>query len=136
MAFGTGDFDSDDEVMSEINMTPLVDVMLVLLIIFMITMPVITHSVKIELPQASSQPEQNPPETVDIVINAEGNYFWNSTPVSAEELALRLGAAAQQPTEPVLRLNADRNARYDPVAQVLAAAQRAGLQKVGVVTKP
>jgi biopolymer transport protein ExbD len=136
MAFGANDFDADDEVMSEINMTPLVDVMLVLLIIFMITMPVITHAVKIELPQAESQPEQNPPETIDIVIDAGGSYHWNSAPVSREELALRLETAAQQAAEPVLRINADKNARYDPVAQVLAAAQRAGLTKVGVVTQP
>ena len=136
MAFGTGDFDADDEFMSEINMTPLVDVMLVLLIIFMITLPVITHAVKIELPQAESQPEQNPPETIDVVIDDGGNYFWNSAPVSRDELAVRLGTAAQQPAEPVLRINADKNVRYDPVAQVLAAAQRAGLSRVGVVTKP
>ncbi len=136
MAFGSGNFDSDDEVMSEINMTPLVDVMLVLLIIFMVTLPVITHAVKIDLPQAESTPEQNPPKTVDVVIDAEGNYFWNGEPVSRAALAARLEGAALQPAMPVLRLNADKNARYDPVAQVLAAAQRAGLTKVGVVTKP
>ncbi|MCD6060474.1 MAG: biopolymer transporter ExbD [Moraxellaceae bacterium] len=136
MAFGSGNFDSDDEVMSEINMTPLVDVMLVLLIIFMVTMPVITHAVKIELPQATSTPEQNPPETVDVVIDASGNYLWNNMPVSRDELEAKLAAAAQQSAEPVLRINADKNARYDPVAQVLAAAQRAGLHKVGVVTQP
>jgi biopolymer transport protein ExbD len=136
MAFGSGNFDSEDEVMSEINMTPLVDVMLVLLIIFMVTMPVLTHAVKIELPQATSTPEQAPPETVDVVIDAGGNYLWNNSAVSREELFARLATAAQAPVEPVLRINADKNARYDPVAQVLAAAQRAGLTKVGVVTQP
>jgi biopolymer transport protein ExbD len=102
----------------------------------MVTMPVITHAVKIELPQATSTPEQNPPETVDVVIDASGNYLWNSEPVSRDELEAKLAAAAQQAAEPVLRINADKNARYDPVAQVLAAAQRAGLHKVGVVTQP
>jgi biopolymer transport protein ExbD len=135
MAFGGG-FDPDEEVMSEINMTPLVDVMLVLLIIFMVTMPVITHAVKLDLPQAASAPEQVPPQQVDLSIDAAGNYFWNDKAVSSAALSERLHAAAQEAVPPVLRVSADRNVRYEAVAKALAAAQSAGLHKVGVVTRP
>ncbi len=135
MAMGGG-FDNDDEVMSEINMTPLVDVMLVLLIIFMVTMPVLTNAVKIELPQASSAPQDVKPEHVSLSIDAEGKFFWNQEELAFAELEKRLQAAAQQQPQPELHLSADKQSRYDPVAQALAAAQRAGMSKVGFVTEP
>jgi len=135
MAFGN-DPASDEDVMSEINMTPLVDVMLVLLIIFMITMPVITHAVKVQLPQAASQSSPTPPDPVELSIDAAGQYFWNDEPLSFAQLEARLAAAAQQAPQPELRVNADRQVRYDAVAQALAAAQRAGLHKLGFVTLP
>lgn len=131
-----GGLDNDDEVMSEINMTPLVDVMLVLLIIFMITMPVLTHSVQIELPQASSQLQDIKPETVSVVINAKGELFWNDTLLSLTDIEARMEAAALQQPQPELHLSADKQSLYEPVAQVVAAAQRAGLSKVGFVTEP
>ena len=137
MAFGgSGDFDSDDEVMGEINMTPLVDVMLVLLIIFMVTMPVLTHAVKVQLPQAATRPAQPPPRAVELVIDAAGRLQWNDAVVDMPELERRLAAAARAPQPPEIRISADRNARYEPVAQALAAAQRAGLSRVGIVTRP
>ncbi len=136
MAFGSGDFDSDDEVMSEINMTPLVDVMLVLLIIFMVTMPVLTHAVKVRLPQASSAPAAAEPQAVTVVIDASGGLRWNDEVVDAAGLERRLAAAAQAPVPPEIRISADRDARYEPVAQALAATQRAGLARVGILTLP
>ena len=136
MAFGTNGFDAEEEVMSEINMTPLVDVMLVLLIIFMVTMPVLTHSVRIELPQAASQPEQNPSPPINLTIDAGGNYRWNDESVTQAALQARLTQVGQQAAPPALRISADKSARFEPVAQALAAAQQAGLRQVGVVTKP
>jgi biopolymer transport protein ExbD len=134
MAFGTQD--ETDDVMNEINMTPLVDVMLVLLIIFMITVPVMTHSVNVQLPRATSTPEQAKPQTIRLAVDAQGRYFWNEQPVAAADLPARLQAAAAQQPQPELHLRADKDARYEPVAQALAAAQRAGLHRIGFVTEP
>ena len=134
MAFGTRD-DTDD-VMNEINMTPLVDVMLVLLIIFIITVPVMTDSVNVRLPRATSAPEQAKPETIRLAIDKQGHYFWNDQPVPASELPARLQAAAARSPQPELHLRADQDARYAPVAQALAAAQRSGLRRIGFVTEP
>lgn len=132
---GSGDFDSDDEVMGEINMTPLVDVMLVLLIIFMVTMPVLTHSVKLDLPKANSAPENITPERVALAVEADGSYRWDGEIVTLAQLSRRLVAAAQRQPQPELHLRADRAVAYDAVAQALAAAQRAGMAKVGFITE-
>ena len=98
MSFGS--FDNDDEVMSEINMTPLVDVMLVLLIIFIITIPVINHAVKIDLPRASNKPDDAKPQSVNVEINAEGQVFWNNQPVDEATLQADIAQAAQQQPQP------------------------------------
>ena len=135
MRFGSPDFDDDGEVMSEINMTPLVDVMRVLLIIFMVTMPVLTHSVKLQLPRATSQPPA-PAPSVALAIDATGALRWNGESIDAAGLERRLAEAARAPMPPEIRISADRDARYEPVAQALAAAQRAGLTQVGIVTRP
>jgi biopolymer transport protein ExbD len=134
MAFGTQD--DTDEVMNEINMTPLVDVMLVLLIIFIITVPVMKHSVNIDLPRASSTPQDSKPETVRLSVDAQGRYFWNEQQVPETDLQPRLQAAAARDPQPELHLRGDKEARYEKVAQALAAAQRAGLRKIGFVTEP
>jgi biopolymer transport protein ExbD len=134
MAFGTQD-DTDD-VMNEINMTPLVDVMLVLLIIFIITVPVMKHSVNIELPRASSAPQDAKPETIRLSVDAQGQYFWNEQVVSEAQLAPRLRAAAARIPQPELHLRGDKDARYEWVAQALAAAQTSGLRKIGFITEP
>jgi biopolymer transport protein ExbD len=134
MAFGTQD--DTDEVMNEINMTPLVDVMLVLLIIFIITVPVMKHSVNIDLPRASSTPQDAKPETVRLSVDAQGRYFWNEQQVAEAELPPRLEAAAARNPQPELHLRGDKDARYERVAQALAAAQRAGLRKIGFITEP
>ena len=128
--------DDTDEVMSEINMTPLVDVMLVLLIIFMITIPVMQHAVPVDLPRASSTPQNVQPQTIHLAVDAAGAYHWNEEAVPDDALAARLAAAAQRQPQPELHIRADRAVRYERVAQALAAAQRAGLRRVGFVTEP
>lgn len=135
MAFSNQDND-DTEVLSEINMIPLIDVMLVLLIVFIITVPVMKHSVNIDLPQAASQPSQDKPETVRLSIEANGQYHWNDTLVSDEELTQRLAAAAAQERQPDLHIRADKTVRYERVAQAMAASQRAGIHKIGFITEP
>ena len=134
MAFGTQD--DTDEVMNEINMTPFVDVMLVLLIIFIITVPVMQHAVNIDLPRATNQPENIKPETVRLSVDAGGAYFWNAEPVSDEALLTRLMAAAAQVPQPELHIRGDKAVRYERVARVMAAAQRAGVRKIGFITDP
>ncbi|MFP3754072.1 ExbD/TolR family protein [Cupriavidus sp. SIMBA_020] len=135
MAFGTLDGD-DDEVMSEINMTPLVDVMLVLLIIFIITIPVINHAVKIDLPRATNQPNDTKPQNINVSIDAQGKVFWNQQEVDPAALDQRIAEAAQQQPQPELHLRADREVRYERVAEVMAAAQHGGLGKIGFITEP
>ena len=134
MAFGTQD-DTDD-VMNEINMTPLVDVMLVLLIIFIITVPVMKHSVNVDLPRATSTPQDAKPDTIRLSVDAQGRYFWNESPIAEDDLLPRLQAEARREPQPELHLRGDRDARYERVAQALAAAQRSGLRKIGFVTEP
>ncbi len=133
MAFGTQD--DTDEVMNEINMTPLVDVMLVLLIIFMITIPVMKHAVNIELPRATNQPQDAKPQTIRLSVDAQGQYFWNETPVSDDAIQLQLKAAALQTPQPELHIRGDKAVRYERVAQVMAAAQLAGVKKIGFITE-
>jgi biopolymer transport protein ExbD len=134
MAFGTQD--DTDEVMNEINMTPLVDVMLVLLIIFIITVPVMKHSVNIDLPRASSEAQTIQPETVRLTVDAQGTYYLNDVKVEGGDLAPRFRAAAAQDPQPELHIRGDRASRYERVAQAMAAAQQAGLRKIGFVTEP
>ena len=134
MAFGTQD--DADEVMNEINMTPLVDVMLVLLIIFIITVPVMKHSVNIDLPRASNEQQLIKPETVRLSVDADGNYFLNDSKISDEDLAPRLKTAAAQNPQPDLHIQGDKSVRYERVAQAMAAAQQAGLHKIGFITQP
>jgi biopolymer transport protein ExbD len=134
MAFGTQD--DSDEVMNEINMTPLVDVMLVLLIIFIITVPVMKHSVNIDLPRASNQQELVKPETVRLSVDAEGSYFLNDAKITDAELAPLLKAQAARDPQPDLHIRGDKAVRYERVAQAMAAAQQAGLRKIGFITEP
>ena len=134
MAIGTQD--DSGEVMAEINMIPFIDVMLVLLIIFIITVPVIQHSVKVELPQASVEKVQDKPENIRLVVDAQGQYFWNDQRVADEDFAARLTQAATQDPQPELHIRGDKAVRYERVAQAMAAAQRAGVRKIGFITEP
>jgi biopolymer transport protein ExbD len=134
MAFGTQD--DTDEVMNEINMTPFVDVMLVLLIIFIITVPVMKHAVNVDLPRASSQREDAKPETVRLSVQADGTYYWNESKVTDEALPGLLRAEAAKNPQPDLHIRGDKAVRYERVAQAMAAAQQAGLRKIGFITEP
>ena len=134
MAFGTQD--ESYEVMNEINMTPLVDVMLVLLIIFMITVPVMKHAVDIDLPRASNQPQDVKPETVRLSIDAAGQYYWNEAKLSDDDLLRQMQAAAAKNPQPELQIRGDRAVRYERVAQAMAAAKRSGIKKIGFLTEP
>lgn len=122
--------------MSEINTTPLVDVMLVLLVIFIITAPLLTHAVKIDLPQATSQPLQEKPEVIDFAVDAEGRMFWNDAVIDQTELPKKLQEAAIKPDQAELQIRADKNTRYQILAEVLAQAQNAGMKKIGFVSQP
>ncbi|XAH25700.1 biopolymer transporter ExbD [Xylophilus sp. GW821-FHT01B05] len=134
MAFGTQD--DSDEVMNEINMTPLVDVMLVLLIIFIITVPVMKDAVQIDLPRASSQPEDVKPETIRLSVAADGSYFWNDSRIDDADLAPRLEAEGHKTPQPELHIRGDKDVRYERVAQAMSAAQQAGVKKIGFITEP
>ena len=134
MAFGTQD--ETDEVMNEINMTPLVDVMLVLLIIFIITVPVMKHAVNIDLPQASNQPQEAKPETVLLSVDAQGAYYWNEGRIDDSNLIRMLQAEAGKNPQPELHIRGDKAVRYERVAQAMAAAQQSGLRKIGFITEP
>ena len=138
MSFGMQDAsaDSDGEVMNEINMTPLVDVMLVLLIIFIITVPVMKHAVNVELPTATSQPQQTKPETLQLSVDAQGTYFLNQASVSTDALPGVLQAEAAKDPQPELHIRGDKAVRYEFVARAMAAAQQAGLRKIGFITEP
>ena len=126
----------DDPLMTEINMTPLVDVMLVLLIIFIITLPVIHQAVKVDLPQANSARNETKPESIQVSIDARGQIFWNSSPIDLTTFVGYAEKAAQKEPQPEINLRADKEVRYDSVAQVLAASKRAGLTKLGFITEP
>ncbi len=137
MAFGSfNDQGSGQQPMSEINVTPLVDVMLVLVIIFIITAPLLTHGIKIDLPKASSAANPEKPETVTLSLDADGKVFWNDAPIKAEELATRMAEAAKKQPQPELHLRADQNTRYQRLAEIMSAARNAGLTKLGFVTDP
>jgi biopolymer transport protein ExbD len=136
MAFGSFNPHRQQSMMSDINVTPLVDVMLVLLVIFIITAPMFTHAIKLDLPRAQATAAQQPAATVSIAVDAAGTIFWNKDVVDTPELAVRLAQAARLEPQPELQLHADKNTRYEVVAQLMAAAQAQGLTRLGFVTDP
>ena len=137
MAFGGLLNDAGDGDNAEINMIPLIDVMLVLLIVFIITVPVMKHAVNIDLPRASNEKELTKPDTVRLSVDADGSYFWNEQKLTSDnELQAHLAAAASQNPQPDLHIRGNRAVRYERVAQAMAAAQRAGVRKIGFVTDP
>jgi len=122
--------------MSEINTTPLVDVMLVLLVIFIITAPLLTHAVKIDLPQASSQPLPEKPEVISVSIDGSGKMYWNDQVIVQGELKTRLQEIAVKKPQPELNIRADKETRYQVLAEVMADAQNVGISKLGFVSEP
>ena len=135
MAFASFDSKNTGTPMSDINMVPLIDVMLVLLVIFIVTAPLLTQAVKLELPKASSQLNELRPERVDIALDANGVLHWNGEPVTRPELQQRLAQAATAAVQPELQLRADHNVAYRYVAQTLADASKAGLGRIGFVSE-
>jgi biopolymer transport protein ExbD len=137
MAFGGFDNKgSGGHAMSEINMVPLIDVMLVLLVIFIITAPLLAHSIRINMPQVSAEQVQEEPKTIDLAIDANGQLFWNDKPVLLDELPGRFAAEAGAKPQPELRIRADLNTRYEALAKVMGAARRSGMGRIGFVTTP
>ena len=137
MAFGGFDQRGAGQPMAEINTTPLVDVMLVLLVIFIITAPLLTHAIKLDLPKADAQAGSEKPEIVMLSIDGGGRLFWNNAPVAGlDALEQRFGEAAARSPQPELHLYADQDTRYQRIAEVMSRAQRAGIAKIGFVTEP
>lgn len=127
----------DDELNSTINTTPLVDVMLVILIIFLITVPVVIKTVPVDLPKASNVPTQTKPENIVIAVDVDGQLFWNDARVpSNDALVERLKGVAVLTPQPEIHIRGDLNSRYEHVGRVVYATQRAGIQKVGFITEP
>ncbi|WP_298232644.1 biopolymer transporter ExbD [uncultured Azohydromonas sp.] len=136
MAFASFDRKSSSAPVSDINMVPLIDVMLVLLVIFIVTAPLLTHAVKLDLPKASSAVNQAPPQKIEFAIDATGQLFWNGEPVSREDAAARFVAEGAKDPQPEVHLRADQSVAYRFVAETLADASKAGLSKVGFVSTP
>jgi biopolymer transport protein ExbD len=136
MAFASFDDRRASAPMAEINMVPLIDVMLVLLVIFIVTAPLLTHAVKLQLPRASAQPNPLEPEKIDFAIDAAGRRYWNGEPLTRAAAAERFAAAGQAPLQPQVHLRADQSVPYRAVAETLADASRAGLTRIGFVSEP
>jgi biopolymer transport protein ExbD len=136
MAFGGFRQGSEATPMAEINMIPLIDVMLVLLVIFIITAPLLTHAVKLDLPKASSQPNLTKPDHIALSIGADGALFWNGEAVDRPALRERLAAASRQKPQPEVHLRADRATHYQSIAEVMADAANAGMARIGFVSNP
>ena len=128
--------ESDDDFNPEINTTPLVDVMLVLLIIFIITIPVMNHSVKIDLPRATNQRDEIKPESINLSIDAQGLMYWNTEIIDAAQMNTRIAEASKKTPQPELHIRAERTTQYEKIVEVMAAAQSGGLSKIGFVTDP
>lgn len=136
MTIGSFDGRSHQAPLADMNVVPLVDVMLVLLVIFIVTAPLLTHAVKIDLPKASSSVNITRPEHIEFGIRENGELLWNGEKVSPGELGQRFSAEAKRQPQPELHLRADRNARYESVARVMSLAAKAGLARIGFVSEP
>jgi len=127
----------EDQLNSTINTTPLVDVMLVLLIIFLITIPVVTHTVPVDLPKETNVPTQTKPENINISVDKDGNIYWNDKAVpDAANLLERMKEVAVKDPQPEVHIRGDANTRYESVGRVVFICQRAGIAKVGFITEP
>ncbi|MDN5620930.1 MAG: biopolymer transporter ExbD [Psychrobacter sp.] len=133
MAFQLGD--DDVRSMDEMNLIPLIDIMLVLMIIFLLTATVLNPTVPLDLPKTSAEVNQTPPEAIQISIDKDAGIFWDSDPISMEELEARLQEQGAMGKDPSVQLRADKDGKYDTVAQVLAAASQAGLTKIAFVNE-
>jgi biopolymer transport protein ExbD len=137
MNVGPADDSGEDQMNSSINTTPLVDVMLVLLIIFLITIPVVTQTIKLDLPKERNLPTQTKPENIVLAVNRDGEVHWGLQRLAdAEELVARLKTEAVKDPQPEVHIRGDLEVRYEPIGRVIVACQRAGILKVGFITEP
>ena len=136
MAFGGLEKRQTAAPMAEINMTPLIDVMLVLLVIFIITAPLFTHAIRLDLPKVAAAPARQTPQTISLSIDAAGKIHWNGNALTLDQMRARFVEAGKQQEQPEIQLRAERSTRYEVIAQVMGAAQQAGLQRLGFVTDP
>lgn len=136
MAFGGLEKKQTAAPMAEINMTPLIDVMLVLLVIFIITAPLFTHAIRLDLPKVAAAPARQTPQTISLSIDAAGKLYWNGTVITLQQMRAQFAQAAKQADQPEIQLSAERSTRYEVIAQVMGAAQQAGLERLGFVTDP
>lgn len=136
MAFGSMNSSNRQIPMAEINVVPLVDVMLVLLVIFIITAPLLTHSVKIDLPKASSSPNITQPDHVEFALRDDASLYWNGESVTMDQLAPRFAETVKENPNIELHIRADKHVHYEHVAQVMSIAAKAGLVRIGFVTDP
>ncbi|KXU90454.1 biopolymer transporter ExbD [Paraburkholderia monticola] len=136
MAFGGLEKKHTAGPMAEINMTPLIDVMLVLLVIFIITAPLFSHAIRLDLPKVAAAPARQTPQTISLSIDGAGKLYWNGQPITPAQMSTRFAEAGKQPDQPDIQLRAERSTRYEVIAQVMGAAQQAGLTRIGFVTDP
>ena len=136
MAFGGLEKRQTAAPMAEINMTPLIDVMLVLLVIFIITAPLFTHAIRLDLPKVAAAPARQTPQTIALSIDAAGKIYWNGNGVTLDQMRARMVITGKQQEQPEIQLRAERSTRYEVIAQVMGAAQQAGLERIGFVTDP
>jgi biopolymer transport protein ExbD len=136
MAFGGLEKKQTAAPMAEINMTPLIDVMLVLLVIFIITAPLFSHAIRLDLPKVAAAPARQTPQTISLSIDGAGKLFWNGQPITLAQMRAQFAEAGKQADQPDIQLRAERSTRYEVIAQVMGAAQQAGLARIGFVTDP
>ncbi|MEQ1526902.1 MAG: biopolymer transporter ExbD [Gallionella sp.] len=136
MAMGSFDSRRHQGPMAEINVVPLVDVMLVLLVVFIITAPLLTNAVKIDLPKASSNVNITKPDHIEFGIREDGSFYWSGEQVELDSLPARFAIEAKKQPQPELHIRADSQARYELVAKVMASAAKAGMTRIGFVTDP
>jgi biopolymer transport protein ExbD len=137
MQVGSADGDGEDQLNNSINTTPLVDVMLVLLIIFLITIPVVTHTIKLDLPKERNLPTQTKPDNIVIAVNREGEIYWGTERIpDIEALVTRMKTESVKEPQPEVHIRGDMEVRYESVGRVVVACQRAGIYKVGFITEP
>lgn len=137
MAFGSFNSGGQNQGgMSEINMVPLIDVMLVLVVIFIVTAPMMAHSIQIDLPRVSSQPSEQKPEHIDLAIRATGELYWNSEPMDLDQITLKFREVGAMEEQPSIRIRADSEAFYEQVAEVMAAAKNNHVRRLGFITSP
>ena len=136
MGMGAGGGHEPGSVMAEINVTPMVDVMLVLLIIFMITAPLMSHKVQVALPQAQMEPNKEPPNTITLTMKTNGDVFWNDSPTVQESIDNQLRIEAKRTPQPEVQIRADRDTPYGEVSKLMISAKNAGMKKVGFITTP